>query len=290
MTTSTTTSTTSTTTSSTSSSGSAGPDLVALKGVQHQTWSSGDYGSIAWITVPLADELVAAVDPRPGSSVLDVATGTGHVAITTARAFCRTTGIDYVPGLIDTATRRAAAEGLDITFEVGDAEALPYHDDHFDYVLSAIGTMFTADHQKTADEMVRVCRPGGRIGMANWTPTGFVGRMLKTVGRYVTPPAGALPPTRWGDPRVIAELFGEQVQELRTWTTAVRQRFLSTEQFADFFLTNYGPTLKAAGKLDQPHRAAFRADLIALAEEFNLAVDGTFISEWEYLLISARKR
>ena len=266
------------------------PDLVALKGVQHQTWSSGDYRSIAWITVPLADELVAAVDLAPGSSVLDVATGTGHVAIAAARAFCPTTGIDYVPSLVGTAARRAEAEGLDIAFEVGDAEALPYDDDRFDNVLSAIGTMFTADHQQAADEMVRVCRTGGRIGMANWTPSGFVGRMLKTVGRYVTPPAGALPPTRWGDPDVVTELFAGRVDDLRTWTTAVRQRFLGTEHFADFFIANYGPTLKAAGKLDGAQRAAFRADLVALAEEFNLAADGTFVSEWEYLLVSARKR
>ena len=266
------------------------PDLAALKGVQHQTWSSGDYGSIAWITVPLADELVAAVDLAPGGSVLDVATGTGNVAIASARAFCPTTGIDYVSSRVDIAARRAAAEGLDITFEVGDAEALPYDDDRFDYVLSALGTMFTADHQQAADEMVRVCRPGGRIGMANWTPSGFVGRMLKTVGRYVAPPAGALPPTRWGDPDVVAELFAGRVDDLRTWTTAVRQRFLSTEHFADFFIANYGPTLKAAGKLDAAQRAAFRADLVALAGEFNLAADGTFVSEWEYLLVSARKR
>ncbi len=268
----------------------AGPDLIALKGVQHQTWSSGDYGSIAWITVPLADELVAAVDLAPGRTVLDIATGTGHVAIAAARAFCATTGIDYVSGLVDTAARRAEAEGLDIAFEVGDAEALPYEDDRFDYVLSAIGTMFTADHHRTAEEMVRVCRPGGRIGMANWTPSGFVGRMLQTVGRYVTPPAGALPPTRWGDPRIIAELFGGRVDDLRTWTTAVRQRFLSPGHYADFFLENYGPTLKAAAKLGDAERAAFRTDLIALADEFNLAADGTFVSDWEYLLVSARKR
>jgi SAM-dependent methyltransferase len=278
-----------TTTITTNNISTSRPDLVALKGVQHQTWSSGDYGSIAWITVPLADELVAAVDLAPGSSVLDVATGTGHVAIATARAFCPTTGIDYVSSLVDTAARRAQAEGLDIAFQVGDAEALPYDDDRFDYVLSAIGTMFTADHQQAADEMVRVCRPGGRIGMANWTPSGFVGRMLKTVGRHVTPPAGALPPTRWGDPRVVAELFAGRVDDLHTWTTAVRQRFLSTEHFADFFIANYGPTLKAAAKLDEANRAAFRADLIALADEFNLAADGTFVSEWEYLLVSARK-
>ncbi len=265
------------------------PDLVALKGVQQQTWSSGDYPSIAWITVPLADELIAAVELVPGRTVLDVATGTGHVAIASARAFCPTTGIDYVPGLVDTARRRADAEGLTIDFEVGDAESLPYADDSFDYVLSAIGTMFTANHRQAADEMVRVCAPGGRIGMANWTPSGFVGRMLQIVGRHVAPPAGAQPPTRWGNPDVVAELFDGRVDDLRAWTTAVRQRFLSTEHFADFFLTNYGPTLKAAGKLDEAGRAAFRADLVTLGEEFNLAADGTFVSEWEYLLVSARK-
>ncbi|MGS0687379.1 methyltransferase domain-containing protein [Nakamurella sp. GG22] len=268
----------------------AGADLAALKAVQHQTWSSGDYPAIAWITVSLADELVAAVDLVPGSSVLDVATGTGHVAIAAARAFCSTTGIDYVSALVDTAVRRTQAEGLDITFDVGDAEALPYDSDRFDYVLSSIGTMFTADHRRAANEMVRVCRPGGRIGMANWTPSGFVGRMLQTVGRYVTPPAGAQPATRWGDPQVISELFSGQVDALHTWTTAVRQRFLSTEHYADFFLTKYGPTLKAAAKLNEAQRVAFRADLIALAEEFNLATDGTFVSDWEYLVVSARKQ
>jgi SAM-dependent methyltransferase len=265
-------------------------DLAALKTIQQQTWSSGDYGSIAWITVPLADELIAAVDLVPGRTVLDVATGTGHVAIAAARAFCPTVGIDYVPDLIETAQRRARAEGLDIDFAVGDAEALPYDDGQFDYVLSAIGTMFTADHQRAADETVRVTRPGGRIGLASWTPTGFVGRMLKTVGAYVAPPAGALPPTRWGDPQVVAELLGNGVEDLRTWTSTVRQRFLSAEHYADFFLTNYGPTFKAAGKLDAADRSAFRADLVALAEEFNLATDGTFVSEWEYLLVSARRR
>ncbi len=278
-----------TSTTSTIDSTTTNP-LVALKAGQQKTWSSGDYGSIAWITVPLADELVAAVDVVPGSSVLDVATGTGHAALVAARAFCTTTGIDYVPSLVETAQQRAAAEGLDITFEVGDAEALPYDDGAFDYVLSAIGVMFTADHQKAADEMVRVTRRGGRIGMANWTPTGFVGRMLKVVGSHVTPPPGAQPPTRWGDPTVVRELLGDQVEDVRTWTTAVRQRFLSPEHYADFFITHYGPTYMAAQKLEPEQREVFRADLVALAQEFNLATDGTFVADWEYLLVSARKR
>ena len=196
-----------------------------------------------------------------------------------------------MPGLVDTAQRRADAEGLDIAFEVGDAEALPYDDDRFDYVLSAIGTMFTANHQqgRRRDGAGMPPRRSDRYGQLDAVglrrPHAQDGRRATS-----TPPAGALPPTRWGNPEVVAELFGGQVEDLRTWTTAVRQRFLSTEHYADFFIANYGPTLKAAGKLDEAERAAFRADLVALAEEFNLAADGTFVSEWEYLLVSARKR
>lgn len=267
-----------------------GPDLVALKSAQHRIWSSGDYGRIAWVTAPLADRLIAAVDLVPGQSVLDIATGTGHVALAAARSFCPATGIDYVSDLVARASRRAAAEGLDVTFEVGDAEALPYADGQFDQVLSAIGVMFTADHRRAAGEMARVCRSGGRIGLANWTASGFIGRMLRIVGRHVPPPAGALPATRWGDPGVLAELFDGQIDDLRTWTTTLRPRFPGVEHFADFFLLNYGPTLTAAARLDAQGRAALRGDLLALAQEVNLATDGTFVADWEYLLVAARRR
>jgi len=275
--------------STTISNTDAAPDFAALKAAQNRTWSSGDYRSIAWVTVPLADDLVAALDVVPGSKVLDVATGTGHVALVAARAFCPTVGVDYVPALVEIARARAAAEGLGIDFRVGDAEALELDDDSFDYVVSAIGTMFTADHQKAADEMVRVTRSGGRIGMANWTPSGFVGRMLKIVGSHVAPPPGAQSPVRWGDPAVVTELLGSGVSEVRTWTSAVRQRFPSAEHYADFFLDNYGPTHMAAQKLDEEGRALFRADLVALAQEFNLATDGTFVADWEYLLVTAQR-
>lgn len=266
------------------------PDLAALKQVQQKVWSSGDYGRVAWVTVPVADDLVASMELVPGSSVLDVATGTGHVALSSARSFTHATGIDYVPALVATARRRAEAEGLDVDFRVGDAESLPFDDDSFDYTMSAIGTMFTADHERAAREMVRVTRPGGRVGLASWTPTGFVGRMLKAVGAHVAPPPGSQPPTRWGDPAVVRSLLGEQVDDVRMWTSAVRQRFIDPAHFVDFFLENYGPTHKAAEKLDAQGRAAFRADLIGLAQEANLATDGTFVSDWEYLLLSARKR
>jgi SAM-dependent methyltransferase len=169
--------------------------LETLKVKQQQIWSSGDYGRIAWITVPLARELVEAVELRPGAQVLDVACGTGHVALEAARTICDVTGIDYIPELVEVARRRAQAEDLEVHFQVADAEALPFADGSFDFVLSSIGVMFTADHDRAAAELVRVCRPGGRIGMANWTPTGFVGQMLKTVGKHVPPPPAAQPPS-----------------------------------------------------------------------------------------------
>jgi ubiquinone/menaquinone biosynthesis C-methylase UbiE len=152
--------------------------LKSLKARQRATWTSGDYRKIAWLTVPLAETLCEAVDLRPGSTVLDVATGTGHVALAAARRFCQATGIDYAPALVEAARARAEAEALAVTFREADAENLPFADGAFDYVLSAIGVMFTANHQRAADEMIRVCKPGGRIGLASWTPTGFIGRLL----------------------------------------------------------------------------------------------------------------
>lgn len=264
--------------------------LEALKLKQQQVWSSGDYGRIAWITVPLARELVEAVELRPGARVLDVACGTGHVALEAARRFGEATGIDYVPELVEVARRRADAEGLEVNFQVADAEALPFADDSFDNVLSAIGVMFTADHDRAAAELVRVCRPGGRIGMANWTPTGFVGTLLKTVGKHVPPPSAAQPPTRWGTEQVVAELLGNRVHDLASYTATVTQRFASPEAFADFFLTNYGPTFAAAARLDGTGRAALREDLVRIAHQANRALDGTLVSDWEYLVVTAEKR
>jgi ubiquinone/menaquinone biosynthesis C-methylase UbiE len=264
--------------------------LEDLKAKQQQIWSSGDYGKIAWITVPLASELVEAVDLRPGSRVLDVASGTGHVALDAARAFCDVTGIDYVPELVEVARRRAAAEGLEVDFQVGDAEALAFADGSFDVVVSAIGVMFTADHDRAAAELVRVCRPGGRIGLASWTPAGFVGQMLKTVGKHVPPPPAAQPPTRWGTEATVAELLGDGVHDVASYTASVTQRFPSTEAFVDFFLTHYGPTNAASARLDDTGRTALHDDLLRLAQESNRALDGTFVSDWDYLVVTAEKR
>lgn len=264
--------------------------LETLKVKQQQIWSSGDYGKIAWITVPLARELIEAVEPRPGARVLDVATGTGHVALEAARIACTVTGIDYVPELVEVARRRAEAEGLEVDFQVADAENLPFGDDSFDVVASAIGVMFTADHDRAAAELVRVCRPGGRIGLASWTPTGFVGQMLKTVGKHVPPPPAAQPPTRWGTEEVVTELLGDGVHDVASYTATVTQRFASPDAFADFFLTHYGPTYAAAARLDEEGRAALRADLVRLAHQACKAPDDTFVSDWDYLVVTAEKR
>jgi ubiquinone/menaquinone biosynthesis C-methylase UbiE len=263
--------------------------LEQLKAGQHTIWSSGDYGRIAWLTVPLARELTEAVGLRAGARVLDVATGTGHVAIEAARSFCDVTAIDYVPALLDVARRRAAAEDLTIDFQEADAEALPFDDDSFDVVLSAIGVMFTADHERAAAELVRVTRPGGRIGVASWTPAGFVGQLLKTVGAHVPPPPAARPATRWGSDEV-RELLGDGVRDVAAYPESATQRFLSAEHFADFFLTHYGPTRSAAARLDEAGRRALRADMVALAERFDESTGTGVVLGWEYLVVTAAKK
>jgi SAM-dependent methyltransferase len=265
-------------------------DYTELRDKQQKVWSSGDYNKIAAITVPVSEHLVEHVGVMPGSRVLDVATGTGHVALAAARRSAVATGIDYVPELLEIARRRAAAEDLEIKFTEADAENLPYADASFDNVLSAIGVMFAADHARAARELVRVARPGGRIGLASWTPEGFVGGILATVGRHVSPPAGAQPPTRWGVESVVAELLGDEVVDVQSVTATVRQRFAHAEDFADLFLTYYGPTYAAAGRLDEEGRAALRADLIALARAFDQSTGTGVVCDWEYRIVTATRR
>ena len=266
------------------------PDLETLKRKQHAVWSSGDYNRIAALTVPVAERLTAAAEIRPGSGVLDVATGTGHAALAAARQFSHVTAIDYVPSLLQVGRLRASAEDLQIDFVEVDAEQLPFPDQSFDVVLSAIGVMFTADHQRAAAELVRVCRPGGTIALASWTPGGFVGQMLKIVTRHVPPPSIAQPPTRWGTPEAVQQLLGDRITRLRFERQEVLQRFHSPEHFADVFLTHYGPTRTAAHQLDSDGRQALRQDMIALAGSNNRAQDGTFSTGWEYLVSLAVKR
>ncbi len=198
--------------------------------------------------------------------------------------------MDYVPALLDIARRRASAEDLAIGFDEAAAEALPYADGSFDVVLSAIGVMFAADHDTAAKELVRVTRSGGRIGLASWTPEGFVGGMLATVGKHVSPPPGAKPATRWGTESVVAELLGDEVIDVTSVTASVTQRFASAEEYADLFLTYYGPTFAAAGRLDEDGRAALRADLVALAHSYDHGTGDGVVCDWEYRIVTATRR
>jgi len=266
----------------------AQPTLEAVKDRQRATWSSGDYTRIAAVTVPLGDVLCDAVDLRSGARVLDVATGTGHVALAAARRFCDATGVDFVPALLEVARARAEAENFDVEFRVGDAEELPFEPGSFDYVLSAIGVMFTADHARASRELTRVCRPGGTVGVLSWTPGGFVGEMLRTVAGHVALPPGVEPPTRWGTADYVSELFGEEVADNSFAQGAITVRFPSLAFFADFFLEHYGPTRNAAEALGDEGREALRTDLTELAERRS-RIDGAAVSDWEYLIAIARR-
>lgn len=263
--------------------------LQEIKAKQQVTWSSGDYSKVAWITQPLSEVLIDAADPWPGSEVLDVATGTGHVALAAARRFCRATGIDYVPALLAVARARAAAEGLDVTFIEGDTEHIPFPDARFDYVLSCIGAMFAPDQERTASELLRVTSSGGTVGMVNWRPEGFIGELFRTIGAHVPPPEGLKPAALWGNEERVRELLGHAVSSAVFKEGSIRMGFRSPEHFADFFLTNYGPTLKAYEALEGERRSAFRRDVVDLATRYNRRADDGASLDWTYLLVIATK-
>ena len=265
--------------------------MEQLKAAQRRIWGSGDYNRIAAITVPVSEALVARADVRPGDRVLDVATGTGHAALAAARRGAHTTGIDYVTELVDIARRRATAEVLDVDFVEGDAEDLAFADGSFDVVLSAIGVMFTADHARAASELVRVARPGGRIAVAQLDADGLH-RPPAQDGRRARPAAGR---GRSPRPGGVSRRPCETSSALTSSTSpprgaTVRQRFSSPESFADTFLTHYGPTYTAASRLTDAGRQGLRADMVALAADTNRAQDGSFDSDWEYLVVTATRR
>jgi len=247
------------------------PDLAALKSRQQQTWSAGDYAIVGATLQIVGEQLCEAADLVPGSLVLDVATGNGGTAIAAARRFCEVTGADYVPTLLARARERASAEGFTIAFDEADAENLPYGDASFDAVVSTFGAMFTPDHGRAAAEMLRVCRPGGVIAMANWTPEGFIGRVFKTIGAHVPPPAGVASPLLWGTETHLRQLLAEGVSDLRIVPRQFVFRYRSADHFLDVFRTYYGPMLKAFAALDDTGQEALTAGLRSLLTEMNTA-------------------
>jgi SAM-dependent methyltransferase len=239
--------------------------LDGVKQRQQKMWASGDFAAVAARIHSMAERLAEAADLVAGSRVLDVATGSGNAALAAARCGCDVVGIDYVPALLDRARERATAEGLELELIEADAEALPFDDASFDAVLSVVGVMFAPDQERAAAELLRVCRPGGTIALASWTPDGFIGDMLRLVTRYAPPPPGVRPPVEWGSAARLRQLLRPGVSTLETREQVHTFRHRSAEEFADFFLINYGPTERAAASLDEPGRAALREDLAALA-------------------------
>jgi SAM-dependent methyltransferase len=268
----------------------AQPDYAAIKSRQQQTWDSGDYHVIASLIVPVSERLCDAIDLRAGERVLDVATGSGNTAIAAARRLCEVTGVDYVPDLLERGRVRAAAEGFYISFVEGDAEALPAADAAYDVVLSTFGAMFAPNQEQTAHELLRACRSGGRIGLANWTPEGWIGEMFRIVSRHVPPPAGLRPPTRWGTEEGLQELLGDGITALRAERLTFVWRFASAQGYLDLFRTYYGPVHKAFGALDATGQEALARDLVDGVERYNRSTDGTLVVPAEYLEAVAIKR
>ena len=265
-------------------------DLAAVKNKQHLAWSSGDYAVVGTTLQIVGESLCEALDLRAGEQVLDVAAGNGNATLAAARRWCDVVSSDYVPALLERGRARASAEGLPVKFEQADAENLPYTDHSFDVVMSTFGVMFTPDQDKAAAEMARACKPGGRIGLANWTPASFVGEIFKTMGKYVPPAAGVKSPALWGTEARLRELFGERLDSMVIERKNFAFRYHSAAHWLEVFRTFYGPMHKAFGALDAGKQEALAADLIALAEKFNIAADGTLVAPSEYIEVVIKRK
>ena len=258
-------------------------DLVAMKSRQHAAWSSGDYSVVGTTLQIVGEELCEALDVRAGQKVLDVAAGNGNVSLAAARRWCDVVATDYVPALLDRARERADAERLDIEFCEADAEALPFANNAFDIVVSTFGVMFTPDQDQAAAEMLRVCRPGGKIGLANWTPAGFIGNLFKIIGAYMLPPAGAKSPALWGTRERIAQLFEPQAHQIFAQERNFVFRYRSPEHMLDVFKTTYGPLLKTFAALQPAMQTALHQDLVALIGRFNRSGSNAVVVPSAYL-------
>ncbi len=264
--------------------------FAAIKARQQKTWASGDFSVIGGTLQIVGETLCEALDLRAGERVLDVAAGSGNIALAAARRWCDVTATDYVPELLERARERARAERLAMTIEVADAEALPYATGSFDVVTSTFGVMFAPDQARAAQELMRVVRRGGRIGLANWTPAGFIGRLFKTIGRHVPPPAGLSSPAKWGDADQLKEWFGADASSIKATPTNFMFRYKNADHWIDVFRDTYGPTLKAFEALDAKGKEALTADLRALLAEFNVSKGADLVVPGEYLEVVITKR
>ena len=258
-------------------------DLQALKARQRVAWSSGDYAIVGTTLQIVGEELCEALDLRAGQRVLDVAAGNGNVALAAARRGCEVVASDYVPELLERARERAVAERLDIAFREADAEALPFPDGSFDVVVSTFGVMFTPDQEAAASEMLRVLTPGGKVGLANWTPEGFIGQIFKTIGRHLPPPSGARSPALWGTQDRLVELFEPHGASVASAPRHFVFRYRSPGHWLEVFRTYYGPVLKAFAALEHASQAALERDLLAVVDRFDRARDGHMVVPGEYL-------
>ena len=258
-------------------------DFAGLKRGQQATWASGDYAVIGTTLQIVGEMLAEAVEVRAGDKVLDVAAGNGNASLAAARRFAHVTSTDYVRALLERGAERAKAERLDIEFRVADAEALPFDAGSFDVVLSTFGAMFTAQHGRSAQEMLRVVRAGGKIGLANWTPEGFIGQLFKIVGAYIPPHAGLKSPALWGTEPYIVSLFGPEAVDIRCARRTFNFRYRSSAHWVQTFRDFYGPTRKTFAALDGVTQAALAQDITALLERLNVAGEGSLIVPSEYL-------
>ena len=265
------------------------PDYAAIKQRQQATWASGDYSIIGTTLQIVAESLAEAADVRAGGDVLDVAAGNGNATLAAARRFANVTSTDYVPALLDKAHQRALAEGQRIQFQVADAEQLPFDAGSFDVVLSTFGAMFSPDHTRCAQEMLRVLRPGGRIGLASWTPKGFIGRLFKIIGAHVPPPAGVKSPALWGTEPHIVELFGPRAAEIRCERRLFNFRYRSAAHWLQVFRDYYGPTLRAFAALDAAGQQSLEREITMLLDELNTAGPASLVVPSEYLEVVITK-
>jgi SAM-dependent methyltransferase len=265
------------------------PDLAAVKTKQQAAWSSGDYAVVGTTLQIVGEMLCEAVDLRSNQRVLDVAAGNGNATLAAARRFADVVSTDYVGSLLERGRERAKADRLDVTFQEADAEKLPFKDGSFDVVLSTFGVMFTPNQEQAAKELVRVCKPGGQIGLANWTPESFIGRLFKIIGKYLPPAPGMKSPALWGNRAHLDGLFGA-AGTVDAQSRHFNFRYKSPDHWVEIFRTFYGPVHKAFGALDAKGQAGLEADIRALIAEFNVAKDGTVVIPSEYLEVVIAKK